>query len=386
MSIDQTSTPTTQQNPLARPLPVPTPRPAGSAVRSDGIRVVGFVPALPQGVSYGRALRVDFFLASSSLVYVAAEVEIRELGDDRMLQPVTGSISGDLDRLWPTVLGGIPAGVQVLMNVFASDAKVLSELLMTLPQVPAGIVHLGTDPELTPGSRLSFALPPVNPDAVETHGSARIALADLRDADGASSGLSAEELELRSRRRNLGRLVPDMIHSENVLSAGPACTLFADGSVLKGSRMGAGAVVSADGRWMACPLRTTRPLVAELRALTLALVLAGSTWAEGDVVIATDSKFAIDLFRRTQADPVGLGGAKGDAVRHEVRQLRDAMAVVQDAGMTVTLTWVKGHSGETGNEQADTLARSAARNALNGLTGGELVGRLNACLDLALAA
>lgn len=387
MSIDQTSTQTTQlQSAISRAIPVPSPRPTGSAVRSDGIRVVGYRPALPQGVTYGRALRVDFYLAPSSVVYVAAEVEVRELGDDQMLEAHTGSIRGDLDTLWPNVMGGVPADTQVLMNVFTSSAAVLSELVTTLPNAPARLVHLGIDPELTPGHRLSFALPQVSPAVIEAHGTVRTPLSELGSTSGAQSSLTAEELKLRSCRRDLARLVPGLVQTDAVVAAGPARTIFADGSVLKGSRIGAGAAVSADGRWMASPLRTTLPLAAELHALTLALVLAGSTCTGGTVLITTDSKYAIDLFRKAQADPVGLGGAKGAKVRDEVRRLRDALAVVENAGITVTVKWVKGHAGHAANEHADALARSTARNSLNGLAGDALVARLNASLDLALAA
>lgn len=387
MSIDQTSTQTTQlQSAIPRAIPVPSPRPTGSAVRSDGIRLVGYRPALPQGVTYGRALRVDFYLAPSSVVYVAAEVEVRELGDDQMLEAHTGSIRGDLDTLWPTVMGGVPADTQVLLNVFTSSAAVLSELVTTLPNAPARLVHLGIDPELTPGHRLSFALPHVRPELIEAHGAVRTSLSEFGDTSIAQPGLTAEELKLRSSRRDLARLVPEMVHAGDVLAAGPVRMIFADGSALKGSRIAAGAAVSADGRWMASPLRTTLPLAAELHALTLALVLAGSTCVGGNVLITTDSKDAIGLFRKAQADPLGLGGAKGAKVRGEVRRLRDALAVVKNAGITVALKWVKGHAGHPGNEHADALARSTARNSLNGLTGDALVARLNTSLDLALAA
>ena len=78
-----------------------------------------------------------------------------------------------------------------------------------------------------------------------------------------------------------------------------------------------------------------------------------------------------------QSGAVRLGGARGDRVRKSLRHLLEIREYICSLGKSVKVRWIKGHVGHHGNELADALARSIARNTLAGTGHDEQVQRLD---------
>jgi len=95
----------------------------------------------------------------------------------------------------------------------------------------------------------------------------------------------------------------------------------------------------------------------------VAIGLAIETIKARRLTINTDSKVALGLIENLPE--LEKSGYTGPGKKYEV-ELRYIMDVLRQQGKTVTLNWIKGHSGNEGNEEADKLAE-------NGHTSGDIL-------------
>lgn len=376
--------------PASRPRP-PRPAPPRVRVRQDGVRVVAHPLAMLPGVTHGPSLRLDLHPVPDGIVYVIRTLELRELGDDDKGPVQTGLITAPrLNRFWDTVLHDLPAGRPVIVRLRSDREADLLTLLRMLAPTDVPVVSYRLDESPVGSQRSSYLLPDVDADRVMQLGAERIALEDLRAQEAEdSAGRRSGQVFLSRRRadRFIRRTLPRLHHSLAFTDPADLTDVYVDGSLLRGTRTGGAAAVARDRMWAAHPLQgATLPLEVELEGLVLGHLMAA--WGAppgGEVTIHSDSRAALALLREAHRERLTLGGARGERIRRSLRRLLAAVDLSQAAGVHVNTTWVKGHAGLEGNEFADALARSAARNTAAGVSEGDLHRRLEHIVRLRYA-
>ena len=349
-----------------------------AAVRRDGIRVLGSGPALLAGVSLGPALRVDLRPVPGGIVYVARPLVLKPLGDDDKGTAYTGIVHADeLPRFWEVVLDQHDPRRPVIVHVRNDEDAAVLRLLRTLGPPGLRLVGYRLDASVVGTQRASYLLPTVLPEAVLEYGHHRVPL-DEAPRTITPEGAAEDAASWRRMNRYLHRVAQDLHH--NLSSSTPATVtdIYTDGSTLRGAKIGGAAATAAPGLWAARPVSgAARPLEAELEALLLGHLLAA--WAgdrERSVVIHSDSRAALALLRDAVTEPLTLGDARGEGVRRTLRHLLDVRQRAAEVGRRISTVWIKGHAGHHGNEVADSLARSIARNWLAGTDAEETHRRL----------
>ena len=100
----------------------------------------------------------------------------------------------------------------------------------------------------------------------------------------------------------------------------------------------------------------------EMAAVSEALQLIREQMDTSDVhiTVASDSKYIVDAFRQDWMGNWSRNGWKtrdGDPVKNQPTW----KALIERAqGLSIEWTWVRGHSGDPGNEEADRLAQAQA--------------------------
>ena len=104
----------------------------------------------------------------------------------------------------------------------------------------------------------------------------------------------------------------------------------------------------------------------ELGAIYLGLLVAYEYAQEGqEVCIVSDSRYALDSVFTWWAGWVksGFKTKSGDVKNLELlKGIQTVLADVRKLGVKVSHRWVKGHSGNAGNEEADRLSNWRANN------------------------
>jgi ribonuclease HI len=134
--------------------------------------------------------------------------------------------------------------------------------------------------------------------------------------------------------------------------------VWTDGSCKKAA--GLGWISTPDPEGLGAPLAQGKRSIetkqtafeAEVAAIEDALRWFNTTYQPA-LVVHCDSTGAI-----TRAGHTGAGSGQGHAI--EIFRL---VSRLTGQGRAVAITWVKGHSGAPGNEQADVLAGEAAKEA-----------------------
>ncbi|MDO5635355.1 MAG: ribonuclease HI, partial [Micrococcus sp.] len=343
----------------------PRPRPLTSRRRADGVRVLGDGPALLPGLSLGPALRLDVSIVPGGVVYISRALVIRELGDDDKGAVHVGLVRAqDLGNFWSTVTGQSPAQQPVIIHVPDDAAAELVRLLRALPDSPEQVLSYRLDDSSVGTQRSSYLLPVVDTASIQERGLPRLS---LEEAPEAVRPLGAQYAGDRRRdARGVQRLVRNVHHNVTGSQRTDVHDVYVDGSTLRGARVGGSAATAAPGLWAARVVPgAVRSVESELDALLLGHLMA--LWvgdAEHGVTVHSDSRAALALLRDAIAEPVTLGGARGDRVRRIMRNLLELREQVSAAGVPVRARWIKGHAGDQGNEVADALSRSVARNTL----------------------
>lgn len=149
---------------------------------------------------------------------------------------------------------------------------------------------------------------------------------------------------------------------------------YTDGSALGNPGPGGWAFWVHDGCWASGSEAHTTNNRMELQACLEALRYVGPDRA---VEIRSDSKYLLDAIAPGRGwihgwKRRGWKKADGGPVANlELFQAIDELLEARNA--PILLTWVRGHSGEPGNERVDDLARSAATRAQS----GDISGRRN---------
>lgn len=346
--------------------PVPRP-PASLQVRADGVRVME-APALLAGVRLGPCCRLDVHPVPGGLVYVMRGLVLTPLGDDERGEVFVGVVpAAEVDRFWEHALAGRDPRDPVIVHLGSEEAAQTVRLLTAVGPPGLNVVGYRLDESADGTQRSSYLLPEVVPQAVAELDERRLRLADAPESV-TGAGEAEAGTHWKPVHRYLQRVMPEVLHSLDRRTPALASEVFVDGATLRGARLGGAAATAGPEIWAARALPgATRPVEAELEGLLLGHAVAA--WAgrtEAPVVIRSDSRAALALLRDAVAAPLTLGEARGDRVRTTLRHLLELREQMATAGRSVRLRWIKGHAGHPGNERADALARSVARNTLVG--------------------
>ena len=367
---------------LAPPAPVrPSavrPRPPALRTRRDGVKVMQ-TPSLLEGVRYGPCCRLDLHPVRGGIVYIVRGLVLDELGDDERGDVHIGMVpAAELPRFWEHVLAGQDPRDPVIVHERSDESAETLRLLTALGPAELNVVGYRLDESADGTQRSSYLLPEIVPEAVMELGALRIRLEDAPPTV-TPLGSAADRAEWRRVQRYLQRVAPELLHNMDRRTPAEVDHVFVDGATLRGARIGGAAATAGPGVWAARTVPgATRPVESELDALLLGFVVAA--WAgrqEGPVTIHSDSRAALALLRDAANEPLTLGGARGDRVRKSLRHLLELRDYISSLGKSVTVRWIKGHVGHHGNELADALARSIARNTLAGTVHDEQVERLD---------
>ncbi len=109
--------------------------------------------------------------------------------------------------------------------------------------------------------------------------------------------------------------------------------------------------------------------IAELEAAIAALKITLDSGV-GSVLLMMDSKYVLqgsfEWLPKWVANKWISSNGQPIANQPQWMQIEALLAQVKDKGIKLTSKWVKGHSGEFGNEQVDSLATLSTRAAMNG--------------------
>lgn len=367
---------------LASPAPVrPTairPRPPVLRTRRDGVRVMQ-TPSLLEGVRFGPCCRLDLHPVRGGIVYITRALVLDELGDDERGDVHIGMVpAAELHRFWEHALGDQDPRNPVIVHKRSEEAAETLRLLTAIGPEGLNVVGYRLDESADGTQRSSYLLPEIVPDAVMELGALRIRLEDA-PATVTPLGSAADRSGWRRVERYLQRVAPELLHNMDRRTQAEVEHVFVDGATLRGAKIGGAAATADPGVWAARTVPgATRPVESELDALLLGYVVAA--WAGrqgGPVTMHSDSRAALALLRDAVNEPLTLGGARGDRARKSLRHLLEIRDYISSLGKTVKVRWIKGHVGHQGNELADALARSIARNTLAGTGREEQVERLD---------
>lgn len=362
---------------LTHPTPV-KPRPPVLRTRRDGVKVMQ-PPALLDGVRLGPAVRLDLHPVRGGIVYIMRTLVLDELGDDDRGDVHIGMVpAADLVRFWDWALDGQDPRHPVIVHTRTEETAETLRLLTAIGPEGLNVVRYRLDESAVGTQRSSYLLPEIVPEAVMELGEPRIRLADA-PATVTPLGTAADRAEWKRVQRYLQRVAPELLHNMDRRTPAEVEHVFVDGATLRGARIGGAAATAEPGLWAARTVPgATRPVESELDALLLGYVMAAWAGAQDrPVVMHSDSRAALALLRDAVAEPLTLGGARGDRVRTSLRHLLEIRDYIGTLGKTVKVRWIKGHVGHHGNELADALARSIARNTLAGTGRDEQVDRLD---------
>ena len=113
---------------------------------------------------------------------------------------------------------------------------------------------------------------------------------------------------------------------------------------------------------------------AELTAISRAL---GTVPSEDNLIIITDSKYAIDCLTNWchKWQQNGWKTQQGNIVENRdlIEGILDQIQARESVSSRTKFEWVKGHAGSQGNAEADRLAVEGARKGILGCSGREQV-------------
>lgn len=140
--------------------------------------------------------------------------------------------------------------------------------------------------------------------------------------------------------------------------------VYTDGSCLGNPGPGGWAWAVPDGPYAAGPAPQTTNQRMEVQAVLEALTaLINTDEADGGITVISDSTYVIKCFNdRWHAGWLRRGwkNSQGQAVAN--RDLWEPLfAVALNPRVSITWTWVKGHSGDRWNDVVDQLALGAAQ-------------------------
>lgn len=354
------------------------PRPPVLRTRRDGVKVMQ-TPSLLEGVRLGPCCRLDLHPVRGGIVYITRGLVLDELGDDEREDVYIGMVpAAELHRFWDHALAGRDPRDPVIVHKRTDEAAETLRLLTALGPPGLNVVGYRLDESADGTQRSSYLLPEIVPEAVMELGALRIRLEDA-PATVTPMGSAADRAEWKRVQRYLQRVAPELVHNMDRRTPAEVADVFVDGATLRGARIGGAAATAEPGVWAARTVPgATRPVESELDALLLGYVVAA--WAgrqDGPVTIHSDSRAALALLRDAVNEPLTLGGARGDRARKSLRHLLELRDYISSLGKTVKVRWIKGHVGHHGNELADALGRSIARNTLAGTPHEDQVRRLD---------
>lgn len=150
-------------------------------------------------------------------------------------------------------------------------------------------------------------------------------------------------------------------------AAAEVLALFTDGSAIRDLWCGCGVAVWRDGHWDGKAVALGRiakgSYAAEAHGVMEAFRLADQLLGPRHVAVEvyTDHKGIVDELKR---------GEQGLPIRDQlVWTVCNEGDMLRRRGVQVNVQWVKGHSGDRGNEMADMLARLGAEATMQGMRG-----------------